>query len=113
MKPERYEVWLCRKHGVCPDDSEFVEGQDPDQATPSDPDGWTGRFYCGYTYDKEGCYVEVRQVNVIELTPEVERALDRDQATCSSVSVNGLRCEEQPGHGGRHVNRMLPGWRFW
>lgn len=69
MSAKRWEVWVCPKHGICRDDGDFVEGQDPQHANANDPDGWTGVLYCGYSHDSEGCYQEVEQIWVVPENP--------------------------------------------
>jgi hypothetical protein len=66
-QPDCWEVWVCPVHGVRPDDGDFIEGQNPAQATSDDPDGWTGVLYCGYgtRIGGEPCYEEVRQIVVV------------------------------------------------
>jgi hypothetical protein len=62
----RWEVWVCPKHGIRPDDAGFIEGQNPAIANAADPDGWTGVMYCGYVDShSEPCYEEVRQIVVV------------------------------------------------
>lgn len=41
----KLEAWVCPVHGIV-DEDDLVEGRDPNAATPDDPDGWTGRYYC-------------------------------------------------------------------